>query len=411
MTIETQHDRTALLRGHPPGKAAAGRAPAPSARVLRVLATLLVLSGMSAHAPAQRSPVADEWRWDWSARMQADHGRFSGAYTGSGAAAEATYLRRAELAGEIRWREQWRAVAAVEWDSEYQRAVPEAFIGWRPRGELELRAGRIDPDFGLEPSTSTNWTYGIERSAIWDLAPDVANANGGAGVRADAHGPRWAGSAGAYDKRDHRAATARVVWMPGLGGGRVLQLGASLSRSAGRSDDGRLRTRLAVRGVTEDEAGRRSTLADAVDLPQRYAADRTAGLELAWQAGPWMLQTELLARRLSGRDGAADRQARGATLLAAWSPTGTARRHDERRARFGRPESTGRLGHWELFVRADSLAVREGAHAQVTTLGVSWMAARIWRASINVHRARSDDANAAGDESGDAVTARVQAVF
>ncbi|MCW5636168.1 MAG: hypothetical protein KIT17_22725 [Rubrivivax sp.] len=383
----------------------------PGCARLRTVAALLALWPAAGDVLAERPAAVNELKWDWSARVQVDHGRFSGVYTRSGAAADATYLRRAELGGEVRWREQWRAAAAVELDSEYEHAVPEAFIGWRPRAELELRAGRIDPDFGLEPSTSTNWTYGIERSPIWDLASDVADANGGVGVRADAHGPRWAGSAGVYDKRDHRAATARAVWMSRPGRGHVLQLGASLAHALGRADDGRLRTRLAVRGVTEDEAGRRSTLAEAVDPPQRYTEDRTAGVEFAWQGGPVMLQAELLSRRLFGRGGAADRHARGTTLLVAWSPTGTARRHDERRARFGRPDAVGRLGHVELFVRADSLAVRGGGDAQVTTLGVSWIAGRIWRGSINLHRARSDDANPAGDRSGGAVTARVQAVF
>lgn len=407
MTIEIQRARLA--------PAARTRRPACRPRAeTSTLATAALLAALSAAAGdvlAQRRPAAGPWAWEAGGRVQLDHGRFSGVYTRSGATADALFLRRAELAGEVRWRGQWRAAAAVELDSAYEVSVPEAFVGWRPRGELELRAGRIDPDFGLEPSTSTSWTYGVERSAIWDLAPDVASANGGAGVRADAHGPQWHASAGVYDKRDHRAAAARAVWMPQRARGRVLQLGASLAHSTGRADDGRLRTRLAVRGVTEDEAGRRSTLAEAVDAPQRYVADRVAGVEFAWQDGPLMLQAELLSRRLAARDGAPDRQAQGATLLAAWSPTGAARRHDERRARFGRPAAGGGSGHWELFVRADALAVRGGADAQVTTLGASYLAGRGWRASINVHRARSDDANASGDRTGEALTARLQAVF
>lgn len=344
--------------------------------------------------------------WKLGGRVQADAAQFEGVYTVDGRSHGAAYLRRAELELGLRWHPRWRAELALEADSDFALELPAAYLAWQPLRTLELRLGRIDPDFGLEPSSSTNWTYGVERAALWDLVPDVASAEQGHGLRADGHGDGWNASAGFYDKRTHRAATGRFVWMPRLGGREVLQLGASLSASSGWRGDGRIRTRLGVRGVTENEAGRRSTLAPA----GAFDEDRAVGLEFAWQRGPWMLQAEAAERRLAGPT--EKRQALGGSLLAAWSWTGSVRRHDEQRARFGRPAGGGSAwGHWEGFVRAERLQAEPGRSARLLSLGVAWAADETWRALVNLHHTWSEDDNAAGDTRGVGIAARLQATF
>ncbi len=375
---------------------------------------LLALLAATTASPllAQTTSAAPRLDWKLDGRAQLDHARFDGVYTDTGASANAFYLRRVNLGATVRWHPQWRAAAELEADSDGDIALDSAFVGWAPRPGLQLRLGRIDPDFGLDQATSTSWTLGTERSALWDLAPDVADSNAGVGLRADGHGRRWHASGGLYDKRDHRALVARGVWMPAVGRGTVLQLGASAAHSGDWRGNGRIRTRLGVRGVSEDPAGRRSTLGAAAALPDAYRGDTAFGLEAAWQHGRWLLQAEALQRRLGAGDGVAARTARGAYVQAAWSITGEARRHDEERARFGRarPLDT-RWGAWEVFGRIDQLGVQGGGDATVHTVGVGWTAAEHWRALLNLHHGRSDDANAAGKRSGLGLSARVQAVF
>lgn len=342
-------------------------------------------------------------------RLQMDRVQFAGVYSRDGQDHRVGYLRRAELEASLPLRQGWRLTGAVAAEGDGRVRVPEAWIGWATLPGLTLRAGRIDPDFGLEPSTSSNWTLGIERAALWDLAPDVADAGDGRGLRADAHGPGWHLSLGHHDKRDHAATVARAVWMPRTGGAGVWQIGGSVATSHGWAGDGRLRSRLAVRGVTEDPAGRRTTLAGAA----AFDRDHVWGLEGVLQHGPWMLQAEGLLRTLSGTAGAPARKATGTSLQAAWAWAGQPRRHDERRARFGRPrDGAAAWGHWESFARLDVLAARPGLAAQVWTLGTAWTAPRgDWRAALNLHQARSEDSNAAGDSRGVAWSMRLQAAF
>jgi phosphate-selective porin OprO/OprP len=351
-----------------------------------------------AAVPAWAAP-----EWTLGGRVQLDATQFDGVYSVDGRTHGAAYLRRAEVELGLRWHPRWRAELALEADSGLDLQVPTAYVAWLPWRTLELKFGRVDPDFGLEPSSSTNWGFGVERAAIWDLAPEVASADEGFGLRADLHGPGWHGSAGLYDKRSHRAATGRLVWLPRVGGGQVVPLGASLALTRGLQGDGRIRTRLGVRGVSENDAGRRSQLADAGP----FDGDRAMGLEAAWQHGPWMLQAEAVDRRVGAGQGAL-----GTSVLGAWSWTGSVRRHDERRARFGRPTGhVGPWGHWEAFVRAERLQADPGRSASLFTVGVSWAAEHTWRALVNLHQARSEDDNAAGDTRGVGVAARLQATF
>ena len=388
------------------------------------IATALLLAAGAAFGqavPAAKPAAEPATRAAWSlpelpeslsvgGRLQIDHSRFGGVTTRDGTNASATYARRAELSLGWRLARDWRLSATVGYD-DGRWLVDSAAVRWNWRDNLSLRAGRIDPDVGLDNANSSSWTAGIERSALWDLAPGAADAEEGFGLRADAHGTGWHASAGLYDKRSRQALVGRAVWMHTWEQG-VLQLGGSAARARGDTDDGRVRTRLGLRGVSEVTAGRRSDLAESVDLPQGYDGDLVTALELAVQQGPWLLQAEWLGRRLDAVGGAPSRSVSGHTVQLAWSPDGQARRHDERAARFGRPQGDQRrLGRWELFVRLDTLEGVDGLDARVHTLGASWFLDTHWRVSANVVSNRSADANAVGDRKGRGFVLRGQAVF
>lgn len=359
-------------------------------------------------ASAQRLSMDD---FDFGARVQLDHSAFSGVTTRDGSRADASYARRADASARLRVNPQWRAAATVAFEDD-ALLLDTAAVSWLPRDGLELRVGRIDPDFGLDNANSSSWTAGIERSAIWDLTPGIADSTKGFGVRADGHGRGWHASAGLYDKRDRKSLVARGVWMQTGAGEQVLQLGASIARSGSMDDNGRVRTRLGLRGVSEDPAGRRSDLAPGMRPPGRYSGETVLGLEVAAQRGPWLLQAEALTRRLEGEAGAPSRSVSGQTVQVAWSPSGESRRHDASDASFDRPTGDKRdQGRWELFYRYDTLSGVEDLKAQVHTLGASWFLGRTWRVSANVVSNRSEDPNSVGDRSGSGWVLRGQAVF
>lgn len=392
------------------------RVTALAAAVAAVFATSLQAQTRP-QAPSPSKPASSkDPSWDWSARAQIDRGSFDGVYSRDGSSRSATYLRRGDLSGQLRWGRQWRAGATLQTDSDGKVKLDLASVAYIPYDGLRLAAGRIDPDFGHDNAMSSSWSHGIERSAIWDLTSEVHDANGGLGLRADAHGKGWHASGGLYDLRERRAFIGRGVWLPATQKGRVLQVGASVALSRGADDDGRIRSRLAMRGVSEDNLGRRSTLAEAVSPPQGYDGDRQFGVEAAWQHGPFLMLAEGLSRTLDARAGAPSRKASGLTATIAWSPTGQARRHDEEAARFGRPERAGTSwGAWEVFYRFDSLAAKDGLDgtrkATVHTLGASWFADEHWRVMANLHRARSDDPNSIDQRDGTGLALRLQGTF
>lgn len=371
-----------------------------------VMTAFVVLAAPAANA--QRLGIDD---FDFGARLQFDHSAVSGVTTRDGSTATASYLRRADASVRLRVHPQWRVAATVAYEDE-GLLLDTAALSWLPRDGLELRVGRIDPDFGLDNANSSSWTAGIERSAIWDLAPGIADSTKGFGARADGYGRGWHASAGLYDKGDRRSLVARGVWMHAPAAEQVFQLGASIARSGSMDDDGRVRTRLGLRGVGEHPAGRRSDLAPRVRSPRRYGGETVLGLEVAMQRGPWLLQAEALTRHLQGEVGAVSRSVSGQSAQVAWSPSGESRRHDASDASFDRPTGDKRgPSRWELFYRYDTLSGVKGLKAQVHTLGASWFLDRTWRVSANVVSNRSEDPNSVGDSSGSGWVLRGQAVF
>lgn len=389
-----------------------GRAQARRPIALRSFVRPLLVAALTAlTAPQGRAQGMSMESVDFAARAQLDYSTFSGVTTRSGSSATARYVRRAEVSAQWRVSPQWRAAATLAED-DGKVVVDTAAVTWLPREGLELRVGRIDPDFGLDNTNSSSWTAGIERSAIWDLAPGIADATGGWGARASGHGRGWHASAGLYDKRARSSLVARGVWVHTDAGEQVVQLGASIARSARMNDDGRVRTRLGLRGVSEDPSGRRSDIAPRVRLPGLYRGETVLGLEAALQRGAWLLQAEALARRFEGESGAASRHVSGQTVQLAWSPSGQARQHDASEARFGRPTGDKRKpGRWELFYRYDKLSGVNGLSAQVHTVGASWFLDRNWRLAANVVSNRSADPNTAGDRNGSGWVLRGQATF
>jgi phosphate-selective porin OprO and OprP len=351
-----------------------------------------------------------------SGRLQIEAARIDGTLTDDGRARSARYLRRAELEFGAALAPTLEATVVLEFDSDGDAQLTEAVLNGWPAGQrrsgMTWRLGRFDPDFGLDPSTSSSGLPTLERSAIFDLAPDVASGDRSLGLRVDHAGRHHSGSAGLYAGESRDQLVARAVALgggPSSGPARLWQLGASVALGRGLDDDGRLRSRLGLRAVSEADGGRRSTLARSLPGGERYRRDSAIAVEAAWQGGPWLVQAEWLQRRLGAASrGAAARSARGHTLQLARVLKGAPRRHDARRARFGRPASPAQI---EAVLRLDRLRAQGGLPAEVWTLGLAWTPDDTWRLSANAVWARAADDNELGQTRGRGLALRLQASF
>lgn len=392
----------------------------PTIRAALVAAA--VMTGETAMAESTRldsDPRVPSLKLD--GRLHLQHDSFDGVYSDDGARRTATYSRRARLGMSGRLSEKLKYVVDVDFKPGGDATLRTAALAWGGLPVGTVRAGRFDPDFGLEQAISSNWTTGIERSAIWDLAAEVADIGEGHGVQLDHAGRRLYGSLGAFRRIGSRGVVARAVFTPVVTDRRMIHLGVSLADERLDGDDGRIRTRLGVRGVTEHADGHRVTLARSLAGGAAFGAHRLIGFEAAAAAGAFSVQAEAVQRRLSG--GAPARVARGHYVQLAWTLTGEPRPYEIDGAKFGRiAPAHPRRGAWELFYRHDRLGVqgepgllggtRDRSRAQAHVVGVNWYASRWLRWSANAVRGRTDQiVNPAGNAIGDAFSLRLQVVF
>lgn len=349
--------------------------------------------------------VASAVDWQWRARVQAAHERFDGVHTDGGQTRDATWLRRADVSLRAR-SGPWRGDLALDGnlDGEPWLEVDEASLSWRGADTLSVRVGRFDPDFGLEPSGSSSDALAAEDSALWDLAPDAVDGSNALGIEMRRVGRDWHASAALLDQGDHVSGTARGAVFGQPWPTWHWHLGLSMAQQHGWRGDGRIRTRLGVRGVSEDHLGRRVTLAPGGD----FERDRAAVFEAAVRAGPGHLQGEWLQRRLTAPEGR-HRHARGWDLQAAWSLSGRGRHYDPDGARFVAAHDSRSVGAaWEIYLRATRLAVDGERSARLAALGLNTFLHGRGRVTVAWQRASLNEPVGPGLQRGSALLTRWQ---
>jgi phosphate-selective porin OprO/OprP len=194
------------------------------------------------------------------------------------------------------------------------------------------------------------------------------------------------------------------------------------------SFDGRIRSRLGIRGVSTEGGqdagnnGNRLVLAGANNTPVgAYDNDSTVGLEAAFATGPFSIQSEYLKREVEAK--AANREdidADGYYVQVAYTLTGEAR--DYKLGKFDKIKPSNKsLGAWEVFYRYDNISAEDdnGAfaniddvEAKVHNLGVNWYANEAVKLSGYYVTTKVDNAtNSVGDDDGDGMVFRAQYVF
>lgn len=359
-------------------------------------------------------------------RLQADFDSFDGIYTKNGKRADEAYFRRGilEISGVAYtdWKYAFNVDFADSGSSKWDEASV-TYTGFKP---VNIKIGRFDPDFGLEKATSSKWITAIERSAIYDLADWANDKQDGMGMQVSGSTGMFYGSAGFNraklnedeNGRNKNTYNLRGVIAPMAEAGNVLHFGLNYAKRNVDEFDGRIRSRMNVRGVTEDtKNGYRPDFAGAV--AGEFDGDAAWGLELAYAMGPFSVQSEYLKRDIDAKSGSLrdDREATGYNVQLAYTLTGEARGYKLDGGKFDSIKPANKqTGAWEVFYRYDNLKAEEASvidtKAKIHTVGVNWYANEAVKVSANYLKASTDNlVNSVGDDDGDALSLRLQYAF
>lgn len=373
-------------------------------------------------------------------RIQADYSRFDDIYTVTGKSADAAYIRRGilEIGGFAftDWKYQFNYDLSHNAGTANDGYWDEASIQYSGFKPFNIKAGRFDPDFGLEKATSSKWVTALERNAAYDLVGWTNGHENGLGVQVNGTaGPSVYGSLGVHSKNPNdidgdsvKQFNARGVFAPMHEAGNVLHLGVNFARR-GLDDTavGSTQSRLGMRGVetqggnSAGSAGRRMLVVAGAPAGA-YDTDTAWGLEAAWAMGPLSVQGEYIRRNLDADlDAVSDVKAKGYYGQVAYTLTGEAR--DYKLGRFDqiRPNNK-QIGAWEVYYRYDHLesdaelaistVPSRDNKAKVHNLGVNWyLNDNVRLSGMYVKTKVKNQENDNGDDSGDGFVARAQYVF
>ncbi len=401
------------------------------------------------------STVDKEYSFKLGGRIQADYDRFDGFYTKNNNTADASYFRRAilELSGNYK---DWAYVFNYDFGNGGSTNWDQATIAYTGFAPVNIMVGRFDPDFGLQHATSSKWVTANERSAIYDMASWVNDKEDDMGVQVNGtYAGMFYGSTSIVQQKPSSTASGQTTYQdddgknvntfnlrgvvaPIVSESEALHLGLDYAQRS-YSDDhyaGKIDSRLQVRGVTEENGNNSNSgkILFAKDVAGRYYTDdQVFGAEFAYMNGPYSIESEYLKRTLSGQDANGDRTATGYNAQIAWTITGESRTYKLDGAKFDKIKPSGKNGAWEVFYRYDNVKVEDDdgltgaigasplqtAKANINTIGVNWYANEAVKVSLDYLMTDTDQdtvdlqgrAVDADDDSGDAVTARLQYVF
>lgn len=380
----------------------------------------------------EAATVDQSFSFKLGGRIQADFDQFDGVYTKNGKSANEAYFRRARLELSGTAYHDWKYAFYLDFAEDGSSKWREASITYTGFKPLKVKVGQFHPDFGLERATSSKWISTIERTIIYDAGEWVNDKQDGMGVQVSGTSGMFYGSAGinrAKNNEDDNGSNnntynMRAVIAPMAEAGNVLHFGVNYAKRSTEDFDGRIRSRMGVRGTTEDSKnGNRPTFASS--QAGQFDSDSAWGLEAAYALGPFSAQSEYLRRDISAKSGSAlkDRQVDGYNLQLAYTLTGESRGYKLDGGKFDSIKpSNKQTGAWELVYRYDHLTVADAdmdmtgsfydTKAKVHTMGVNWYANDAVKVSANYLKAKTDQvANAANDDSGDAISLRVQYAF
>ncbi len=344
-------------------------------------------------------------------RLQADQQAGFGSPTSPESAFS---VRRAYLSLGSQLR-SWNAVLEASFaettpGASFELKLRQAYLGRSvPTGVLQL--GQRRPPRGLAELTDDNHMLMIER-------PFASAAGSFAGGQSRQFTPgiyyfgrydHFGWGLGIYGLRtldghgaDGIAGSARLSFTPLARTAEIVHLGASVTwedprNQAGAPEAARIGTSIAYAG----DRGPRAT----VGLASPGASALTLGLEYANAIGPFFMQAEFMAQRLSKEAQAIDEDVLVFYVEAGYALTGESRPYQRPDGVFGGLRPFRRSGAWELSVRYDAASNRDVAavgggcdggpavnrcRVQAFTLGLSYLLNPDTRLMLNYSLAEQD---------------------
>ena len=313
------------------------------------------------------------------------------------------------------------------WDFRIETDVAEESLGaadFRLRRALpvgRLTIGQTKVPQGLNQLTSSNNITFLERSSVSNIIPDSRrlglfyDVSEGALTFSSAVFGRDLG--GREDGDMPLGVAGRGVFSPAIGQAGRLHLGASVVLENFDTDSDYAALSFSDRPEARADPGTRlvSTAGSTI------IADSTtkAGLELAYQAGPFAAEAEYLTVDVD-RDNGSDLTFDGFHVQASYILTGESRSYGG--GSFGGVTPQGAAGAWEVAARYSQMDLNDedvqGGEQENITLGVNYYASSNLRFMANYVMADVEDSSApamaaagVSDDSPNAFVGRVQFAF
>jgi len=369
--------------------------------------------------------IEEGFYYDLGAKLRLRSDVFEDIYANDGERESENYVRRADFEVSGGYGQLANYELEIKVDREGKAELKTAEVDINFPLDFSVALGRFDPDYGLELSGSSTWVTGVERSAIWDLAPYAGEGSGAQGIAIRHHQKHHFASIGYFDTDAGKVSDARFVYAPIQKKKKVVHLGYSYAEAIDALADGEIKTDLSVYGAKFSDNGNSTKLARDISAGF-FNKDSVQTFELAYMQGPFSVQGEYLQRELAADDTSENRSANGSYWQVAYTLTGEARDYSMSKAKFGRIKPTGKYGAWEIFLRKDQLHTsgefgllskkRSEGRAAIDVLGINWYSAENWKISANYLRAETGSAiggiaNDVGDIDGKAYSLQVQFKF
>ncbi len=343
-------------------------------------------------------------------RLHIDTNNYEGVFNsddGGGFESE-LFVRRGRLniSGYVTSNWQYRFQAVLEKNADND--ISDAYVIYKGFGpKLWLRMGQQKEDLGLEWLTSSNTITSIERSAATRAFSHIRSEGVTVVGRYNDLSYNLGIHKNDYAQNDKAVLTGRLVKRMINEERDVLQLGGGFSYRDG--DRGNLNVRPEVREierVNRIDSGRISS--------DKALVFNVEGMTIQ---DNWHLSGELYYAQYQGGD---DATAYGGYIMGGYFLTGEKRLYDDLHGRFGGVTPANDSGAWEVFSRLTWIDLSDnskGNKAAILTAGVNWYLNPRVRFMVNYVHAEYDKPPAGltddgvgtiGDDSGDAITARLQ---
>lgn len=342
-----------------------------------------------------------------------------GTISGENVLADGWETRRARLAVKSIFNNKWAGELDVD-IADNEVDIKDFWIAYVGFEDAILKVGNHKVPTSMEDMTSSRWVTFMERGLLnsFTIGRRI-------GVSVNHWGEKYLVMAGFFGEEPGKGEDSgepetygyagRVGYAPIRTDDSVVHLGVSYNNfnpEAGEDNEVRFRGR-------ELHLMDRLLNTGKVDMVDKY---ENVGYELAFQKGPWSIQSEYMTAELNRFSGSPDASFDGYYAYVSWFAFGGQRTYSMDSAEFGAVHPESERGALEFAVRFSNLDLNdvvagvEGGKADNMTLGVNWYANDHVRLMFNYIRQDNDefadgDGDFLGNDNLDIFAARFQLLF